>query len=545
MQRRNFIHNLAAGTAASLGLPALAATWPSRPWRIVVPFPPGGTSDVIARLIGKPLGDALNTTVAVENKTGANGALGAAAVAQATDEHSMLLSDMSSLAINASVTKELPYKPRQLAGATMLACSPHLLCTHPNIAANNLRELAALSQTKPLNIASSGIGSANHLGAAEIALAMRMKFVHVPFRGGAQSIADVAAGNTQLVLNGMLATLPLVQGGRLKLIGISKRTRTALLPDAPTIADQGVKDFESGTYQGVAIAASMNKANAAKLSAALVQVIRMPDIRAKLVGAGAEVMTSTPKETSDSLAREGQRCGALVQSAGARLEAFARALFVSAGMDDDKAATGRPPARAHRRDGPAHAWPGDGAAVPGRCREGPLERGRRGRHGRARRTRSDQGHRRHRRLRWPPPARAVAGGTRHRAGDATRRRARPRRGGHPPQPPHRLPGRAREAGGRPRFHRAHRQLDPAFFAGRDAFLEQTEHLGERCRANRPIDPKRPVRLPGHQAAAGIAQAARRGLRYDAATCSALNQWAARLGVDSPLACTHEGRPRWP
>ncbi|MBL8346447.1 MAG: tripartite tricarboxylate transporter substrate binding protein [Rubrivivax sp.] len=320
MQRRHFIRTVAAGTAASLGLPALAATWPSQPLRIVVPFPPGGTSDVIARLISKPLGDALNTTVVVENKTGANGAIGAAAVAQATDEHSMLLSDMSSLAINAIVTKELPYKPQQLAGATMLAYSPHLLCTNPNIAANNLRELAALSQTKPLNIASSGIGSANHLGAAEIALAMGMKFVHVPFRGGAQSIADVAAGNTQLVLNGMLATLPLVQGGRLKLIGISKRTRMALLPDAPTIAEQGVKDFESGTYQGVAIAASMNKANAAKLSAALVQVIRMPDIRAKLVGAGAEVMTSTPKETSDFLAREGQRWSALVQRAGAKLE---------------------------------------------------------------------------------------------------------------------------------------------------------------------------------------------------------------------------------
>jgi len=319
MQRRRFIQTT-AGSAALLSLPALAAAWPNQPLKIIVPFPPGGTSDVIARLITKPLGDALGATVVVENKTGANGAIGAAAVAQSTDEHTMLLSDMSSLAINAVIAKELPYKPEQLAGATMLAYSPHLLCTHPSIAANNVRELAALSQSKPINIASSGIGSANHLGAAEIAIATGMKFVHVPFRGGAQSIADVAAGNTQLVLNGMLATLPLVQGGRLKLLGISKRTRMALLPDAPTIAEQGVKDFESGTYQGIAIPASMNKATAAKLSAALVQVIRMPDIRAKLVGAGAEVMTSTPKETSDFLVREGQRWGGLVRSAGAKLE---------------------------------------------------------------------------------------------------------------------------------------------------------------------------------------------------------------------------------
>jgi len=318
-QRRHFLQSTAALAVAGLALPARAA-WPEQPLKIIVPFPPGGTSDVIARLISKPLGDLLNTNVIVENKTGANGAIGAAAVASATDNHSMLLSDMSSLAINAVMEKALPYKPDQLRGATMLAYSPHLLCTHPSIAANNIKELAELSKKKPINIASSGIGSANHLGAVEIALATGMKFVHVPFRGGAQSIGDVAAGNTQLVLNGMLATLPLVQGGRLKLLGISKRTRMALLPDAPTIAEQGVKDYESGTYQGIAIPSSMNKANAEKLAAALVAVIRSPDLRAKLAAAGAEVMTSTPKETTEFLDREAKRWSALIAKAGNQLE---------------------------------------------------------------------------------------------------------------------------------------------------------------------------------------------------------------------------------
>jgi tripartite-type tricarboxylate transporter receptor subunit TctC len=310
-------------SAAFLALPAFtagAATWPDRPLKIIVPFPPGGTSDVIARLISGPLGEMLKATVVVENKAGANGAIGAAAVAQTTDDQSMLLSDMSSLAINAVMDKALPYKPSQLAGATMLAYSPHLLCTHPSVPASNVRELAELSRKKSINIASSGIGSANHLGAVEIALAAGMKFVHVPFKGGAQSIADVAAGNTQMVLNGMLATLPLVQGGRLKLLGISKRTRMALLPDAPTIAEQGIKDFESGTYQGIAIPSTMNKATADKLSAALVAVIRTPDIRAKLSGAGAEVMTSTPKETSEFLDREAKRWSALIARAGNQLE---------------------------------------------------------------------------------------------------------------------------------------------------------------------------------------------------------------------------------
>ena len=319
--RRTFLCSGAALAAAPFVVTtSRAAAWPDKVLKIIVPFPPGGTSDVIARLIAQPLGESMKTNVIVENKTGANGAVGAAAVAQANDEHTMLLSDMSSLAINAVMEKSLPYKPEQLAGATMLAYSPHLLCTNPSIAAKNVGEMAELSKAKPINIASSGIGSANHLGAVEIALNTGMKFVHVPFRGGAQSIADVAAGNTQLVLNGMVATLPLVQSGRLKLLGISKRTRMALLPDAPTIAEQGVKDFESGTYQGIAIPSSMNKANAEKLAAALIAVIRTPDIRARLATLGAEVMTSTPKETSDFLAKEGKRWGDLIARAGKQLE---------------------------------------------------------------------------------------------------------------------------------------------------------------------------------------------------------------------------------
>jgi tripartite-type tricarboxylate transporter receptor subunit TctC len=310
---------LLAGAAASLPLPALAA-WPDRVMKIIVPFAPGGTSDVIARLISKPLGDVLGQNVIVENKTGANGAIGAAAVAQASDEYSMLLSDMSALAINTVMSKDMAYKPEQLGGATMLAYSPHLLATHPQFPANTLAELVEQSKKKPIAIASSGIGSANHLGAVEIALATGMKFVHVPFRGGSQSIADVAAGNTQLVLNGMLATLPLVQSGRLKVIGVSKRTRMALLPDVPTIAEQGVKDFETGTYQGVAVPAAMSKAVVSKLAAALIQVIRDPDMRARLAAAGAEVMTSSPKETTDFLGTEAKRWSGLIQRAGAQLE---------------------------------------------------------------------------------------------------------------------------------------------------------------------------------------------------------------------------------
>jgi tripartite-type tricarboxylate transporter receptor subunit TctC len=318
--RRSLITSTAALAASGLGLPAYAAAWPSKPLRIIVPFAPGGSSDFIARLISKPLGDALGTTVVVENKTGANGIIGAAATAQATDEHTLLLSDMSSLAISPLVTKDMPYKPGELKGATMLAYSPHLLVAHPSVTASNMTELVALSKTKSLNVSSAGSGSANHLGVVDIALATGLKWQHVPFRGGAAALGDTAAGNTQLCLNGMLATLPLVQAGRLKLIGVSKATRMALLASSPTIAEQGVKGFESGTYQGVAIPASLPKAQAEKLAAALIAVIRMPDVRGRLVGAGAEAMTSTPAETTEFLARESKRWANVIQRAGAQLE---------------------------------------------------------------------------------------------------------------------------------------------------------------------------------------------------------------------------------
>jgi tripartite-type tricarboxylate transporter receptor subunit TctC len=318
--RRSVIRASGALALAVLGAPVLATAWPSRPLRIIVPFPPGGTSDVIARLISKPLGDALATNIVVENKTGANGSIGAAAVAQASDEHTLLLSDMSALAITPLVTKEMPYKPSELKGVTMLAYSPHLLVAHPSVPASNIKELVALSQTRPLNVASSGSGSANHLGVVDIALATGMKWVHVPFRGGSQAIGDTAAGNTQLCLNGMLATLPLVQGGRLKAIGVSKRTRMALLADVPTIAEQGVKDFESGTYQGVAVATSLPKPIAERLSVALIEVIRMPEIRSRMIGAGAEVMTSSPQETTAFLAGEAKRWSSVIQRAGSQLE---------------------------------------------------------------------------------------------------------------------------------------------------------------------------------------------------------------------------------
>lgn len=318
--RRQFIRHGVATTLAASSVTSMAAAWPRQPLKIVVPFAPGGTSDVIARLISKPLSDALGVAVVVENRTGAAGNVGAGAVANATDAHTLLLSDLGSMAISPLISKDLPFKPEQLKGVTMLAYSPHILAVHPSVPANNMAELVAYSKKNKINAASSGSGTPNHLGIADIALATGMKWQHVPYRGGAQAINDTMAGTTQLLLNGMVATYPLVQAGKLKIIGVSKKSRMAIIGQVPTLAEQGVTNFESGTYQGVMVSSSMPVAEIEQLSAALIRVIRMPEIRARLVELGAEVMTSSPAETTQFVLQDRQRWAGVIQRAGKEIE---------------------------------------------------------------------------------------------------------------------------------------------------------------------------------------------------------------------------------
>ncbi len=314
---------LAIAVGFSLGLSQASyaqANWPSQNLRIIVPFAPGGSSDFIARLISKPLGDALGVSVVVENRAGNAGNLGAALMAQSTDGHTVMLSDIGSLAIAPLITKDLAYKLSDIRGVGMLGYSPHLLAVHPAIPANNLRELVEYSKRKHLNVASAGSGSPNHLGVVEIAQATGMKWQHVPYKGGAQALTDTMGGTTDLLLNGMLATMPHVQSGKLKAIAVSKRTRMPGLPAVPTVMEQGVAEFESGTYQGVTAPASMPAANATKLQAALAKVMQMPEIKTRMNDAGAEVTLSSPEEITAFLGKERNRWESVIKRAGTQIE---------------------------------------------------------------------------------------------------------------------------------------------------------------------------------------------------------------------------------
>lgn len=320
INRREFV-----GASLSLGFGAASAqtpSWPLKPLRLVVPYPPGGSSDIIARAISQPLSDALKQTVIVDNKAGANGNLGADFVAKsAPDGYTMLLCDTGALAISPSVYTKLSFDPsRDLRGVTMLAYSPHLLVVHPSVPANNLKELVELSKRSNINFAVTAMGSAPHLAGVAVERASGAKWQYIPYKGGSQAITDTIAGQTQVLMNGMLATLPHVQSGKLKILGVSKGTRMPLIGNVPTLSEQGISNFESGTWQGLLVANGTPAAIVNRLNTELIKIIRSPDIRAKLAGQGAEVVTMTSAQQDDFFNREKNRWAKVVADAGIKLE---------------------------------------------------------------------------------------------------------------------------------------------------------------------------------------------------------------------------------
>ena len=324
LTRAQFLQSALALAISAVAAPsALAAdAWPSKPIRLVVPYPPGGSSDIIARSIGQLISQELKQPVVIENKPGANGNLGAELVARAQpDGYTWLLCDLGALAISPSVYTKLAFDPsKDLRGAAMLAYSPHMLVVHPSVQASNLKELVELSKKQDLNFAVTATGSAPHLAGVELARITGAKWVYVPYKGGVQSVQDTVAGQTQVLMNGMLATYPHVQSGKLKLLGISKDSRMPLIADVPTLAEQGAKGFASGTWQGVVVPAKTPDAVVQRINQALLTAIRTPDVRARLTGQGAEVVTMTPADTDRFFNAERQRWRTVVQSANLQLD---------------------------------------------------------------------------------------------------------------------------------------------------------------------------------------------------------------------------------
>jgi tripartite-type tricarboxylate transporter receptor subunit TctC len=288
--------------------PVMAQTaYPVKPLRIVVPFPAGGTSDVLARLLGQKMTESWGQPVVVENKPGSSGNLGADAVAKsAADGYTLVLMDVGNLVISPALFK-LPFSvEKDFAPVAMVAYSPHLLAVSTKVPANTPAELVAYAKAQKgkLNYAvAAGMGSASHLAGVMYAQRNGIEWGYVPYKGGAQAITDLIGGQVDVMFNGMVATYPHVKAGKIKLIAISSTKRNAQMPDTPTVAES-LPGFLTGSFQGLLAPAGTPKAVIDKLHAEVQRIAAMPDVRERLTTLGAEPSAMSPAEFGNWLKAE-------------------------------------------------------------------------------------------------------------------------------------------------------------------------------------------------------------------------------------------------
>jgi tripartite-type tricarboxylate transporter receptor subunit TctC len=318
---RAVIHTLAAVAVAGM---VHAQQWPSKPIKIIVPYPPGGTSDILARAVGQKLGETWGQPIVVENKPGATGNIGADFVAKSPpDGYTVLLADIGSLAIAPSVVTSLPFDPvKDFAPVVMVAYSPHLLVVHPSVPAKNAQELVALAKAKPdsLNFAVSGLGGANHLAGIDFAQRAGIKWAYIPYKGGSQALTDMVGGQAQVMFNGMLATYPFVKDGKLKALAISSAGRFSAAKDIPTVAESGFQGFETGSWQGIVAPAGTPPEVVRKWHSTVMTILATPEMKDRLDKAGAEVRAMSPEQFGAFIRTEKDRWAKVVKESGAKFD---------------------------------------------------------------------------------------------------------------------------------------------------------------------------------------------------------------------------------
>ncbi|RYY59198.1 MAG: tripartite tricarboxylate transporter substrate binding protein, partial [Comamonadaceae bacterium] len=281
MSPRRAILAIALG-AATLAPSLHADTWPAKPVTLVVPYPPGGSADILARSIGQKLGDRLGQTVIVENRAGAGTAIGAKAVAVAApDGYTLLLGTVSSQAINPAMTKVGYDALKDFVAVSPVAAIPFVLVAHPSLPAANVGDVLAMARATPgkVSYASAGPGTSNHLAGELMASAAKVTLLHVPYKGSAPALNDVLGGHVPLMFDLLATALPNVQSGKLKALAVTSRQRTPLLPNVPTARESGLQDYEVTAWFGVFAPAATPAPVVARLNGDLTAVLQAPDMQ--------------------------------------------------------------------------------------------------------------------------------------------------------------------------------------------------------------------------------------------------------------------------
>ena len=307
--------------AASAGY---AQTYPTKAIRLIVPWPPTGTVDILGRTLGQKLSEQMGQPVVIDNRAGANGVIGSEAAAKAApDGYTVLVENITGHAINATLQSKMPFdSQRDFAHVSLLAEVPDGIVSLPSLPAKNVRELIALAKARPGNLtyASFGVGSSAHL-AGELFKGMAgVDMLHVPYKGGAPAIADLLAGQVSIYIPVLPSVVQLVKANRLHLLAVTGARRSSAMPDVPTVSESGLPGFEATNWFGLMAPAGTPPAVVARLNAETAKAMQAPDLREKLSGLGFEIQVSTPQVFQALLKNETEKWAKVIKASGARAE---------------------------------------------------------------------------------------------------------------------------------------------------------------------------------------------------------------------------------
>ena len=324
IHRRACLALAACGALAALAAPgALAQTYPAKPITMVVPFPPGGPTDMVARLLAQKLSEQMGQPVVVDNKPGANGNIGGAQVSKAPADGYTLLYNTSSITLSPALYKSMQYDVlRDLAPVVLTAVVPLALVVNPAVPANNVQEFVAYAKANPgkLSYGSAGNGNVTHLAAYQFVRAQGIEATHVPYRGSAPADVDLAAGQIQFMTDTINSVMAFVKDRRMKLLAVTTAKRMSLFPEVPTLAETVMPGFEAGAWQGLMVPAGTPAAVVQRLNAEVNKALQSADMRDKLAVQGAEPLGSTPEEYGAYMRKELARWATVVKATGVTLE---------------------------------------------------------------------------------------------------------------------------------------------------------------------------------------------------------------------------------